>query len=549
MASQVFYYLATTFDDNILISILKKSIELSSGNTRNRMVRTATETPERPQNLRNEPLELQEKPNYVWRKPPGEGRPKEDSRERARSGGVEVTEVAVEEAQRVALESRMVEAEPRDEGNKPTVLSLLAAVHSTEPKINHTSVLECPIISGLPETMVQYRCVFDIRGRSLKLETEKDVAPLLEGFDPKVIEEIYLGGNTIGVDASKAFAAFIEKTERLRIADLSSIFIGRLISEIPLALTALCNALIPKSTLVEIDLSDNAFGERSVDPLLPLLTHNHFEVLRLKNNGLGPAAGVRIADALRQSARLSKAEGKTSKLKKVICGQNRLENGSAAAWAAAFEEHGTLEEVRMPQNGIWMAGIRELARGLQKCPNLRYLDLQDNTFTDDTDEGLSAVQAWAVALERLPSLQTVNFSDCVLSHDGEVPSVLEKLAEGSNKKLADLQLQNNNLDSKSVELLANSISTHLSSLKRLDLQANDADEDDESYDTLREALTERGGRLLVTEEDEEEEKAALEQATGEAEQEEVPIPPTKVATNVDKEADALADLMNRVHIQ
>ncbi|KAI6139392.1 hypothetical protein BKA82DRAFT_141344 [Pisolithus tinctorius] len=393
--------------------------------------------------------------------------------------------------------------------------------------------------------------IFDIRGQSLKLETEADVEPLLKGYDPKYIEEIYLGGNTIGVDASKAFAAFIDKTESLRIADLSSIFIGRLISEIPLALTHLCTSLLPKQTLTLIDLSDNAFGERSIAPLLPLLTHNRFQTLRLKNNGLGPAAGIQIANALRESAKLTKAEGKVSNLRTVICGQNRLENGSASAWAAAFEEHGTLEEVRMPQNGIWMAGIRELARGLKKNPNLRYLDLQDNTFTDDTDEGLMAVDAWAETLASLPALGTLNLSDCVLSHDGEVPSVLQKLASGSNKRLVDLQLQNNNLDVSSVTVLADAISTHLSSLKRLDLQDNDADEDDEVYDTLREALTERGGRLLVTEEDEEEERAAIEAAKEEEEEEEekAAAAPTEVEVALEKEADELANLMGKVHIQ
>lgn len=59
--------------------------------------------------------------------------------------------------------------------------------------------------------------VFDIRGRSLKLDSAEDVSPLLEGHDPTIIEEIYLGGNTIGVDASKAFAAFIDKIQGLRV--------------------------------------------------------------------------------------------------------------------------------------------------------------------------------------------------------------------------------------------------------------------------------------------------------------------------------------------
>ncbi|KIK16788.1 hypothetical protein PISMIDRAFT_15582, partial [Pisolithus microcarpus 441] len=91
--------------------------------------------------------------------------------------------------------------------------------------------------------------------------------------------------------------------------------------------------------------------------------------------------------------------------------------------------------------------------------------------------------------------------------------------------------------------LADAISTHLYALKRLDLQDNDADEDDEVYDTLREALTARGGRLLVTEEDEEEEGEEEE----EKEEEEKPATQTAEAEEVlEKE---LGDLMGKVRLE
>ena len=140
-------------------------------------------------------------------------------------------------------------------------------------------------------------------------------------------------------------------------ADFADIFTSRLITEIPQALSAICDALKDKTSLVEINLSDNAFGGRSVDPMVPFLTTNRsFQILKLNNNGLGPAGGEIIANALLKSAELSRAEGKPSNLRVVICGRNRLENGSAPAWAAAFAAHGGLEEVRMPQNGIRMRG-------------------------------------------------------------------------------------------------------------------------------------------------------------------------------------------------
>lgn len=42
---------------------------------------------------------------------------------------------------------------------------------------------------------------------------------------------------------------------------------------------------------------------------------------------------------------------------------------------------GSLEEIYMPQNGINHPGITALANAMQHNPNLRVLNLNDNTFT------------------------------------------------------------------------------------------------------------------------------------------------------------------------
>ncbi|KAJ7231683.1 hypothetical protein B0H12DRAFT_1059291 [Mycena haematopus] len=374
-----------------------------------------------------------------------------------------------------------------------------------------------------------------LEGKGLKLNTRADIAPWLD-VDPTTIEEIHLGGNTLGVDASYALAEFLQKTTNLKIADFADIFTGRLISEIPLALTAICDALKDKTTLVELNLSDNAFGGRSVEPMVPFLTHNRtFQVLKLNNNGLGPAGGVVLATALLESAKLSKAEGKTSSLRTVICGRNRLEDGSASAWAEAFAAHGTLQEIRMPQNGIRMDGITALARGLSQCADLRHIDLQDNTFTADGE--VSGVEAWTEALKSWPELTTLNLSDCVLSGDGEVPQIVTALAGGSNPKLHTLQLQNNNLETETFLALADGVAK-MGSLMLLELQWNDADEDDDNLRTLALHLKRRGGKLLATDDDEEEEEEEEEEV---AEEESKP--------EVKDALDDLADALGKVNIK
>ena len=242
-----------------------------------------------------------------------------------------------------------------------------------------------------------------------------------------------------------------------------------------------------------------------------------------------------IADALAESARLSKEEGKPSQLRTLICGRNRLQDGSSAAWAAAFAAHGSLVEVRMPQNGIRMDGIANLARGLAHCPRLEYLDLQDNTF------GEVGSIAMAKALPAWTELVFLNFSDCVLSNEGEgVSAVIEAIASGSNPKLRTLQLQNNNMETESFALLAKGISK-LPSLKTLELQWNEIEDDEEeNLQTLVQSLTQKGGKVLLNDDDDEEEEEEEEDTvTGGAEAEGKDEDAIKTSAAVDELADLL----------
>lgn len=334
---------------------------------------------------------------------------------------------------------------------------------------------------------------------------------------------------------------------RLQVADFADIFTGRLITEIPTALAALCDSLVDKEHLIEVNLSDNAFGGRSVDPIVPLLSKNpSFQVFRLNNNGLGPEGGTVIANALRDNAAVRKAipVEKRSSLRTVICGRNRLEDGSASAWAEAFAAHGTLVEVRLPQNGIRMDGSVALAEGLSKNPALEWLDLQDNTLSQPGD------QAFANALPSWLSLHTLNFSDCVLSEEGEIPQVIEALAKGSNPLLRTLQLQNDNLESGAVDVLARAIGTHLKEVTRVEFQENDAEEDDVGIELLRERLGARGGKFLFSDEDEEEEEDEEDELQS-AEEGDVSGEFAEVSEGedeADQEADKLADLLNQVSL-
>lgn len=282
-----------------------------------------------------------------------------------------------------------------------------------------------------------------------------------------------------------------------------------------------------------------------------LITNRSFQILKLNNNGLGPAGGTIIANALLESARLSKKEGQPSNLRTVICGRNRLEDGSAPAWAAAFKEHGGLREIHMPQNGIRTDGISKLVLGISECKGLEYLDLQDNTF------GELGSKTMAEVLDQWPSLHTLNLADCILAEEGSISPVVETLAKGSNPNVHTLMLQNNNFETETFSIFARNIDSAFMALRLLEIQWNEIEDDDEGIALLRRVLKSRGGRLVVEDEeddedeDEEQEAEQKDEDTRAEEQErtkkdeEEQEPQKSVA---DEASDAIADLLAQVSI-
>ncbi|THH26823.1 hypothetical protein EUX98_g7363 [Antrodiella citrinella] len=383
--------------------------------------------------------------------------------------------------------------------------------------------------------------ILSLHGKVLKLNTRADVEPYLTA-DPATLEEIHFGGNTIGVEAALAIADYLKKTEVLKVADFADIFTGRLITEIPQALSAICDALVDKTSLVEINLSDNAFGGRSVDPMVNFLTNNRsFQILRLNNNGLGPEGGAVVANALIQSALLSKKAGVPSNLRTVICGRNRLEDGSAPVWGEALKAHGLLTRIEMTQNGIKPDGISALVRGIAACTGLVHLNLQDNTF------GEKGSLAAAEVLKSWPLLETLNFADCVIGQEGDVSPIVPVLLSGSNTKLTVLQLANNNMDSQSFALFAEGIQEHLPALKTFEVFWNEVEEDDEGIVSLSGTMTKRGGKLVITDPEEEEDEDEEEEEKEEEKKPEV-IAPAPTKDDHKDATDALTELLGKVSI-
>jgi len=302
----------------------------------------------------------------------------------------------------------------------------------------------------------------------------------------------------------------------LQVANFADVFTSRGLSEIPPALEHLLQALLKLPKLHTVNLSDNAFGLNTIGPLTPFLAnHTPLEHLYLNNNGLGPQAGTLVATSLAELGKKKKAAG-APELKTVICGRNRLENGSMEAWAIAYENNTGVTEIKMVQNGIRQEGITHLLKnGLRHLQNLKTLDLQDNTFTAMGARALGdVVGGWTKIVE-------LGVGDSLLGARGGV-MLGEALQKGNNTVLEVLRLQYNEIDYKGLKSLSLAVE-HLPALRRIELNGNKFSEDDESLDVLREALNERKEKAGVEDDEDEnwgiDELDELEEASDDEEEE------------------------------
>ncbi|NXQ05231.1 RAGP1 protein, partial [Vidua macroura] len=306
------------------------------------------------------------------------------------------------------------------------------------------------------------------KGQSLKLNTAEDaeeVIKQIEEFDG--LEALRLEGNTVGVEAAKVIAKALEKKSELKRCHWSDMFTGRLRSEIPPALSSLGDALIAAGAqLVELDLSDNAFGPdgvRGFEALLKSPACYTLQELKLNNCGMGIGGGKILAAALKECHRKSSAQGKPLALKIFVAGRNRLENDGATALAEAFGIIGTLEEVHMPQNGINHPGITALAQAFAVNPLLKVINLNDNTFTE------KGAVAMAETLKALRQIEVINFGDCLVRSKGAV-AIADAVKEGLHK-LKELNLSFCEIKRDAALTVAEAIEDK-TELEKLDLNGN-----------------------------------------------------------------------------
>ncbi|EEY18768.1 conserved hypothetical protein [Verticillium alfalfae VaMs.102] len=81
--------------------------------------------------------------------------------------------------------------------------------------------------------------LFSLEGKGLKLDTAEDLEAHIADLRANDVEEVKVLGNTFGIGACKLLGEVLAEKKNLQSADLSDMFTGRLLSDIPEALSSL----------------------------------------------------------------------------------------------------------------------------------------------------------------------------------------------------------------------------------------------------------------------------------------------------------------------
>ncbi|KAJ7509688.1 hypothetical protein B0H11DRAFT_2270081 [Mycena galericulata] len=337
-----------------------------------------------------------------------------------------------------------------------------------------------------------------LTNRRLILSSSEDIHEHLHSVNFDEVTTFSIDGNSIGVQAGLSLRELLDRMPKIKSANFSNIFSRRQKEEIPDTLAAICAGLNKKPSLVDVDFSDNAIGAIAVESIVSLLVENRsLRVLRMNNVGFGPAAGTIVAKALELGALIQSIQNQPSNLRAIICGRSRLENGSAPSWSDAFAAHINLVAVHIPQNGIKEAGLAAIARGLESCRSLRYLNVSDNTARETAldatraDPDVDATTTFASALSSWKDLEYLNLSDCCLTASG-TRQIIDALSKGNNSRLNSLLLENASFDASFGTTLKNAL--HSGSLPNLvTLKLAEHEGLDDMEDEINRMMTELGG--------------------------------------------------------
>ncbi len=303
-------------------------------------------------------------------------------------------------------------------------------------------------------------------------------------------DTIDLSDKSYTIEAAKLIVKFLTSTEDgfspsiasgIKIAGLNDIIASRMEEEGLQVLNTFSEAF-ESSTLVEVNLSDNAMGSKGVTQCQTVLAGkpalHSLQKLSLCNNGLSEASMNEIADLLTATSDDSGVEGGgkgatciAQNLTKVHFFNNMSGNEGCRAFERIMHKcSDKLTDIRFSSTRARREGSSHITKALLnlatggKLGNLTHLDLADNSFPECYSD-------LATALSYCVNLQYLNLKDCILGDDGvkEVCAAIMK----ANPPLSCIYLGANEITPKGAKSVAKLLQTLNGTIEVFDAEQND----------------------------------------------------------------------------
>lgn len=326
-----------------------------------------------------------------------------------------------------------------------------------------TALMNKTTISTAPKTFEFENKQREVVDAARAQQLLQDAGVKVGDSSPLQFEAISLRGKSYTEAGAQVIAdSFLARLDKsLKVVDLADVIAGRPEDE-ALRVLSIMSRPLRGHVLDEIDLSDNALGEKGVrvcfDLLIPQPTLRR---LLFCNNGISAAAAGVIA----QEIILQNGKDVPSTLEEFHFYNNMSGHDGCLAVAGVLSKMPHLTAFRYASARAGLDASEKLARSVNaNLQHLKSLDLSDCSFEDDGAEQL------AEAVGKQKQLQYLKLRDASLGVDGAV-AVVKALVK-SKIELLSLDLSGNELADEGFEAIAPLLKSQ-TSLKVLRLDENE----------------------------------------------------------------------------
>ncbi|KAG7339469.1 leucine rich repeat LRR-containing protein [Nitzschia inconspicua] len=249
--------------------------------------------------------------------------------------------------------------------------------------------------------------------------------------------------------------------------------IAGLMTEEGLTVTQKLADIFVQSNLLEVNLNDNAMGERGLGRVKSLFDNSNLQNLYLNNCGLSHYSMVQLNGYLMDdNQRVCKS------LRELVLDKNMIGPEGAQVVGSFLPYCVNLELFSYKGTRPVKAGSKHIAQGLLELTNnvtdplIQHLDLSDCHFGDgeeDDDEG--GLIPLTTAIAKCKRLRFLDMKDSEIKPNG-ITLLVDAMKE-SKAQLTDLILDGNELEEEGAEILSSWLVTQTSSLKCLHLALNE----------------------------------------------------------------------------